>query len=64
MEAGGTPKRAIWPIEQAVEALIGDDGFWVDQANSLAIFATPERIRTFRLPNKLASWSRCPTAST
>lgn len=53
MEAGDTPKRQVWPIEQAVDALIEDDGFWVDQANSLAIFVTPERIRTFRLPNKL-----------
>jgi hypothetical protein len=55
MEAGDTPKRSIWPIEQAVAAIIEDDAFWAYQANSLAIFATPERIRTFRLPNKLAS---------
>jgi Bacterial archaeo-eukaryotic release factor family 11 len=55
MEAGDVPKRSIWPIEQAVDALIDDDGFWAVQANSLAIFATPERIRTFRLPNKLTS---------
>ena len=55
MEASDTPKRAIWPIEQSVEALIGDDAFWVGQANSLAIFATPERIRTFRLPNHLSN---------
>jgi hypothetical protein len=55
MEAGDTPKRSIWPIEQAVEAIIEDDDFWMHQANSLAIFATPERIRTFRLPNKLTS---------
>lgn len=55
LEAGDTPKRQIRPIEAAVDALIEDDGFWVDQANSLAIFATPERIRTFRLPNRLVS---------
>src|SRR5580704_1026362 len=55
MEASDTPKRAIWPIEQSVEALIGDDAFWVGQANSLAIFATPDRIRTFRLPNHLSN---------
>ena len=53
LEAADTPKRAIWPIEQAVGALIDDDAFWVTQAHSLAIFATPERIRTFRLPNRL-----------
>lgn len=53
MEAAGTPKRSIQPIEQSVEALIEDDDFWVQQANSLAIFATPDSIRTFRLPSKL-----------
>jgi hypothetical protein len=55
MEAGGTAKRAIWPIEQAIQTLIEDDAFWAYQANSLAIFATPESIRTFRLPNRLTS---------
>ena len=55
LEAAGTPKRQIWPIEQAVEALIADEGFWSVQARSLAIFVTPERIRTFRLPNRLVS---------
>lgn len=55
MEGADTPKRSIWPIEQAVDALIEDDDFWVEQANSLAVFATPESIRTYRLPNKLAN---------
>ena len=55
MEAAETPKRSIWPIEQAVDALVADDDFWVEQANSLAVFATPEGIRTFRLPNKLSN---------
>ncbi len=52
-EAAETPKRALWPIEEAVEHLIEDDAFWAHQANSLAVFATPDRIRTFRLPNRL-----------
>lgn len=55
LEAAGTPKREIWPIEQAIEALVADDDFWAVQARSLAIFVTPERIRTFRLPNRLVS---------
>lgn len=55
LEEVATPKRAIWPIQQSIEALIDDDVFWVTQANSLAIFATPDSIRTFRLPNKLTS---------
>jgi hypothetical protein len=55
MEAAGIPKRSIWPIEQSIDALVEDDDFWVEQANSLAIFAMPEGIRTYRLPNKLTS---------
>lgn len=53
LEAVGTDKRTLWPIQEAVEALVEDDDFWVTQANSLAIFVTPQDIRTFRLPNKL-----------
>jgi hypothetical protein len=55
LEAVDTPKRSIWPIEAAVTDLIEDDAFWAHQANSLAIFATPEGIKTFRLPNKLTT---------
>lgn len=50
-----TKKREIWPIEADIDALLEDDEFWAYQANSLAIFATPERMRTYRLPNKLES---------
>ncbi len=53
MEEGGVDKRAVAAVVDQVEALIDDDGFWVDQANSLAIFATPDHIDTFRLPNHL-----------
>lgn len=55
LEAADTPKRSIWPIQEAVEALIEDDDFWVTQAHSLAIFVTPDSIRTFRLPNQLTT---------
>ncbi|MBP7000795.1 hypothetical protein [Amaricoccus sp.] len=55
MEAFDTPKRAVWPIEQAVEHLIEDDEFWARQANSLAIFASGDWIETYRLPSKLVS---------
>lgn len=55
MEAAGTPKRAVRAIEDAVEHIIADDDFWVEQANSLAVFATPETVRTFRLPNRLVA---------
>jgi hypothetical protein len=53
LEARGVAKRAIWPIEEMVGALVDDDEFWATQANSLAIFATPERISTMRLANRI-----------
>jgi Bacterial archaeo-eukaryotic release factor family 11 len=53
MEAAGTPKRSIWPVEEAITGLVEDRDFWAVQANSLAVFATPERLLTFRLPNHL-----------
>ena len=53
LKAADTPKRTIWPIEEQVNDLIDDDEFWQFQANSLAIFSTPDLIRTYRLPNHL-----------
>jgi hypothetical protein len=53
--AHDTPKRAIWPIEAALAEIGEDDGFWAHQANALAVFVTPDRVRTFRLPSKLTS---------
>jgi len=55
LDAAGTDKRLRWPIEEAVTALVEDDAFWAFQANSLAVFATPDRVQTFRLPNKLTN---------
>jgi hypothetical protein len=52
-DAAGASVRDRRAIEAAVEAVIDDDGFWAEQANSLAIFATPSRLRSFRLPNRL-----------
>ncbi|CAH1692745.1 conserved hypothetical protein [Hyphomicrobiales bacterium] len=55
LEEAETPKRNIWPIQESVEALIEDDDFWAEQANSLAIFVSAAGIQTFRLPNKLTN---------
>jgi len=55
LEVVETTKRAIWPIEDGVSEIINDDVFWETQANSLAIFAGPDILRTFRLPNRLAT---------
>jgi hypothetical protein len=46
-------KRAVASIEEAIDDLADDDEFWRFQANSLAVFATSESTRTFRLPNRL-----------
>lgn len=43
----------IADIEQHLLYLVDDDDFWVDQADSLAIFASPNRFETHRLPNHL-----------
>jgi Bacterial archaeo-eukaryotic release factor family 11 len=55
LRAAETPKRDIWPIEEAIDELSEDEGFWTHQAHSLAIFASPERMRSFRLPNRIES---------
>ena len=53
LEAVDTPKRSLWPMEAAIAEIEDDDQFWAHQANSLAIFLTPESVRTYRLPSKL-----------
>src|SRR5262245_3860236 len=46
-------RRQVRAIEALVMDLVDDEAFWAVQANSLAVFATSERLRTFRLPNRL-----------
>lgn len=46
-------KRRIWPLQEQFDQLSADDDFWNHQAESLAVFATPDMIRTYRLPNHL-----------
>lgn len=53
LEEVGVAKRTIWPIEEQLHDLMDDDDFWRTQANSLAIFVTPDSLRSFRLPNHL-----------
>ncbi|MDO8885085.1 MAG: hypothetical protein U0934_18245 [Pseudotabrizicola sp.] len=53
LEAVGTAKRTIWPISEQINDLLDDDDFWAKQANSLAVFVSPDRLRTYRLPNHL-----------
>ena len=46
-------KRSVWPFEEALEDLAEDEVFWDRLAHSLAVFATRDGVRTFRLPNRL-----------
>ena len=51
----GVPKRQVVAMEQEIGDLIEDEAFWRYQARSLAMFATPEVLTTFRLANRLVS---------
>jgi hypothetical protein len=46
-------RRRVAELSDHLRDLVEDDEFWRHQARSLAIFATPESIRTFRVPNLL-----------
>lgn len=54
LESRGFDKRRIALLQEQLDSLQADTGFWSHQANSLAIFATPESIRTYRLANQLS----------
>lgn len=53
LEAAGTDKRRLWPLQEQFDGLIADDDFWSHQAHSLAVLATPDLLRTYRLANEL-----------
>jgi hypothetical protein len=55
LEAAGAERSAVAEIRDGLEDLVDDDEFWAEQAHSLAVFATPEGMTTFRLPNRLPS---------
>ncbi|TFC51601.1 MULTISPECIES: hypothetical protein [unclassified Cryobacterium] len=49
----GTDKGPIEELQETLDDLIQDSDFWRSLSYSLAIFATPDSVRTFRLPNRL-----------
>jgi hypothetical protein len=55
LEDTGAARRALTELREPLEELVDDDAFWSEQARSLAVFAAPEALRTFRLPNRLTS---------
>ena len=55
LDAVSADRRADAELREALEDLSDDDEFWAEQARSLAVFAAPGLLRTFRLPNRLTS---------
>lgn len=54
LEAAGFDKRGIQALQEQFADLLADDEFWNHQANSLAILATPDSLRTYRMASKLS----------
>lgn len=55
LEQAGAARNDVAAIEEEVADLIDDDEFWRYQARSLALFLTPTRSTTYRLPHNLTS---------
>jgi len=55
LHAIGIDRAQCLEIEEALADLGDDEEFWRLQANSLALFVTPERLLSFRLPNALSA---------
>ena len=53
LEASGFDKRRLAELATHIDDLRADDDFWRLQANSLAVLATPDGLRTYRLANAL-----------
>ncbi|MDX2167291.1 MAG: hypothetical protein SF182_09515 [Deltaproteobacteria bacterium] len=53
LTAAGFDKRRLAGLDEQLADLADDDEFWTVQAHSLAVLATPDQLRTFRLPNRL-----------
>lgn len=47
-------KKKVAALHEALAHLDDDESFWQHQARSLAVFAAPGSVRTFRLPNNLS----------
>jgi hypothetical protein len=54
LQGAGTDKRRVQALKESLDDLADDDEFWNYQAYSLAVLATPERVRTYRLANRLS----------
>ena len=54
LEDNESDRAAADAISSFSQNLLTDGRFWSHASNSLAVFLTPERIQTYRLPNKLS----------
>lgn len=55
LEAANLATAAVTAVRTGLADLVDDDDFWAAQARSLAVFASADGVRTFRLPNRLSS---------
>jgi hypothetical protein len=55
LEAAGTPRADVAEITAELDEILDDEEFWRYQARSLALFATPRSLLSFRLPNRLVA---------
>ncbi len=53
LEAAGFDKPRAADLAEHFDDIAEDDDFWAVQAQSLAVLATPDSVRTFRLANRL-----------
>jgi hypothetical protein len=55
LEAAKADKRRVTALVEHLDDLLDDEEFWRFQARSLAVLATPDGVRTFRVPNALTA---------
>ncbi|MGE3711413.1 MAG: hypothetical protein AB7G35_17295 [Hyphomicrobiaceae bacterium] len=55
LEVASFDKRRQAALTEYVDTLADDQEFWRTRANSLAVLATPDSLRTFRMANRLTS---------
>ena len=55
LEAAGADRPTVLEFRESLEELTEDDDFWKEQSHSLALFASADGMRTFRLTNRLTS---------
>jgi hypothetical protein len=55
LEAAGADRPTVLEFRESLDELTEDEDFWAEQSHSLALFASADGMRTFRLPNRLTS---------